>query len=179
MPQRGSRIYENAFLLGRLLAEKGFAICNGGYAGIMAASARGAREAGGHTIGITCSIWASEANPWIAEEIRVLSFIERLMGLIERGDAYVAFPGGTGTLAELALVWEMMNKSSLASTIGGRKPLLVAAPYWQPVIDCLIREKSLDSEGDAGRSPALDMVTMFERPEEAVENLVRLLNSQA
>lgn len=175
LPERGSRTYEDAFLLGRLLAEQGFAICNGGYAGIMAASARGAREAGGHTIGVTCSIWSGEANPWIVEEVRVSSFMERLTGLIERGDAYVVLPGGTGTLAELALAWEMMNKSSLARTVGGRKPLLVMAPYWQPVIDCLNQETALDPLEGASRSPALDMVTMFERPEDVVHHLARHL----
>jgi len=38
-----------------------------------------------------------------------------------------------------------MNKSALSRTVGGRKPLLVMAPYWQPVIDCLKQETSLTS----------------------------------
>ena len=81
-------------------------------------------KAGGHTIGITCVVWPRPANPFIAEEVRTQSFPERLMALIERGDAYIALPGGTGTLAELALCWEMMNKGSLSKTVGGM-PLLV------------------------------------------------------
>ena len=177
LPGEGSTAYEDARRLGQLLAERGIAVCNGGYGGLMAASARGAREAGGHTIGVTCTLWPGEANPWIAEEIRAASFIERLMSLIERADAYVVLPGGTGTLAELALVWEMMNKSTLARTVGGRKPLLVMAPYWQPVIDCLSQESGLNAHGVGQRAPAMNMVTLVERPEDVVKSLGLLLGS--
>lgn len=174
LPAEASHAYEEARKLGRLLAEQGFAVCNGGYGGLMAASARGAREAGGHTIGVTCSIWPGKANPWIVEEIRAATFMDRLTNLIERGDVYVVLPGGTGTLAELALVWEMMNKSTLARTVGGRKPLLVMTPYWQPVIDCLSQESTLNASGGSERAPALEMVTLFKRPEDVVSHLARV-----
>ena len=177
LPGEGSSAYDDARRLGRLIAEKGYAVCNGGYGGLMAASARGAREAGGHTVGVTCTVWSGKANPWIVDEIRAGSFIDRLMGLIGRGDAYVVLPGGTGTLAELALVWEMMNKSALARTVGGRKPLLVMAPYWQPVIDCLGQESALNAHEAGQRAPALEMVTMVESPEDAVKCLGALLGS--
>jgi uncharacterized protein (TIGR00730 family) len=176
LPSEGSAAYEDARRLGRLLAERGFAVCNGGYGGLMEASARGAREAGGHTIGVTCTIWRAAANKWIVEEVRTLSFLERLTALLERGDAYVVLPGGTGTLAELALVWEMMNKSTLAKTVGGRKPLLVVAPYWQPVIDCLRQEGDLNSTHAGWRAPAMDIVTLVEDPEAVLENLASLLS---
>ena len=171
MPGEGSTAYVEAQRLGRLLAEAGYAVCNGGYGGLMEATARGAREAGGHTIGITCVLWSRPANPWIVQEVRAETFSERLMTLLARGDAYIVLPGGTGTLAELALAWEMMNKSSLSETVGGRKPLLVMAPYWQPVIDCLQQEGQLN-EGDPGWvAAAMDIVTLFQTPEQAVEHL--------
>ncbi len=175
LPRKGSAAYSDALRLGELLAKAGFAICNGGYAGLMEATARGAREAGGHTIGVTCVIWPLKANPWIAEEVPTQSFPERLMTLIERGDAYIVLPGGTGTLAELALAWEMMNKSSLSPTVGGRKPLLVMAPYWQPVIDCLKQEAQLNSTETRRQATAMNIVTLVRSPEEAMECLRRLL----
>jgi hypothetical protein len=171
LPDEQSMAYREAQRLGRLLAEAGYAVCNGGYSGLMEASARGAREAGGHTIGITCVIWSRRANPYIVEEVRTQSFPERLMTLIERGDAYIVLPGGTGTLAELALVWEMMNKGSLSRTVGGRKPLLVRAPYWLPVIDCLKQEGQLNGMESGWLAPALDIITLVQTPEEAVEHL--------
>ena len=175
LPGEGSAAYEDARQLGRMLAEQGFVVCNGGYGGLMAASSRGAREAGGHTIGVTCAIWPASANPWVVEEVRAASFLDRLLSLIERGDAFVVLPGGTGTLAELALVWEMMNKSALARTVGGRKPLLVMAPYWQPVIDCLRQESELGVHGSGQRGPAMDFVTLVERPDDVVKSLLKLL----
>jgi uncharacterized protein (TIGR00730 family) len=175
LPADSSQAYVEAQRLGRLLAEAGYAVCNGGYRGLMEASARGAREAGGHTIGITCVIWPRPANPYIVEEVRTQNFPERLMTLIERGDAYVVLPGGTGTLAELAMCWEMMNKGSLSKTVGGRKPLLAAAPYWQPVIDCLRQEGQLRNDDPNWVAAALGIVTLFQTPEQAVEELRKKL----
>jgi len=127
----------------------------------MEATARGAREAGGHTVGITCALWSTPANFYIVEEVRTQTFGERLMTLIERGDAYIALPGGTGTLAELALAWEMMNKRTLSKTVGGQKPLLVMAPYWQPVIDCLQQEGQLNDGHPGWVAAAMDIVTLI------------------
>jgi uncharacterized protein (TIGR00730 family) len=168
MPDEGTEVYRQAERLGRLLAEAGLTVCNGGYGGLMEASARGAKEAHGHTVGVTCKIWPAHANRWIIEEIRTSSFMERLMTLIERGDAYIVLPGGTGTLAELALVWEMMNKSSLARSMGGPRPLLVMAPYWQPVIGCLEQESQIASKM---KPPAMDMVTLIRSVDDAVARL--------
>ena len=173
LPGPESAAYAEARRLGQLLAESGFQVANGGYAGLMEASARGAREAGGHTIGVTCAVWPQAANPWISEEVRTSSFPERIMKLIELGEAYVVLPGGTGTLAELALSWEMMNKGSLATLLGGRRPLLVMATYWQAVIDCLKQESSLAPRGSTGRAPALDIITLVADVTEAAENLRR------
>ncbi len=99
---------------------------------------------------------------------------ERLLALIERGDAYVVLPGGTGTLAELALVWEMMNKSSLAKTVGGQKPLLVMERYWQPVVECLEQEGSLGSVENASMEATrrtMEIVTLVTSVEDAVAYL--------
>lgn len=182
LPGEETPAYAEGLRLGRILAESGFAICNGGYGGLMEATARGAREAGGHTIGVTCQVWPFRANPWVVEEVRTKSFPERIMTLVERGDAYVVLPGGTGTLAELALAWEMMNKSSLSKTVGGRKALLVMTPYWQPVIDCLKQESALGRLGDAAsdfRSPAMDIVTLVSDVGRAAETLRRWFQSRS
>ncbi len=76
----------------------------------MEASAKGAFEAGGHTIGITADELGGKANPWIREERRMKTWRERLFALIDTGDAYVVFDGATGTLVELFVTWEMANK---------------------------------------------------------------------
>ncbi|MFQ5805633.1 MAG: LOG family protein [Phycisphaerae bacterium] len=126
------KLYQTAFELGRAIAELGLTLCNGGYGGTMEASARGALEAGGHTIGVTCTRFSrSAANPYIRQEIPTFDLFQRLQTLIRLGRAYVVLPGGTGTLVELALVWELLNKGLLR----GERPLIVLGNAWRPVID--------------------------------------------
>lgn len=174
-PGEASAAYAEARRLGRLLAEAGFVVCNGGYRGLMEATARGAREAGGHTVGVTCTIWQGKANSWIVEEVRTPSYPARLMTLIERGDAYIVLPGGTGTLAELALAWEIMNKANLSGAAVGPKPLLVMAPYWQPVVECLKQEGQLSSGLGGLPARALGLVTLVTDVGESVGYLRKCL----
>ena len=117
--KNGEPEYQKALELGMVLAKVGYIVCNGGYGGVMEASARGAKEAGGRTIGVTTGDFESPANLWIDEEIRMKKWTKRLFKLIELGDAYVVFDGGTGTLVELFMVWEMLNKELIT------KPLIV------------------------------------------------------
>src|SRR5580658_3904710 len=70
------------------------------------------------------------------------SWQERLFALIDRGHAFVACPGGTGTLVELAVVWEMLNKRAMAG-----KPLVVLGDFWQPVIDRVREVETGDASG--------------------------------
>lgn len=131
-PHAGDAYYDEAQQLGAALAAKGFAVCSGGYGGVMEAVSRGAKEAGGKTLAVTARFFRSRANPWVDEEIRVETWQERLFELIRRGDAYVICRGGTGTLVELAVVWEMINKRVM-----GKKPAVALGKFWGPVIDCV------------------------------------------
>jgi uncharacterized protein (TIGR00730 family) len=118
--------------VGRALAEAGFAIANGGYKGTMLAAAKGAAEAGGEVIGVTCSAFAgSAANEYVTREVVTQSLDERLGTLIRLGDAYVVLPGGTGTLLELAMVWELKNKRFLDRA----KPIILMGEFWKPVVE--------------------------------------------
>jgi uncharacterized protein (TIGR00730 family) len=129
-PREGDPHYAQAQALGAALASKGFAVCSGGYGGVMEAVSRGAKDAGGRTLGVTAKFFKSRANRWIDEEIRVNTWQDRLFELIKRGRGYVACPGGTGTLVELAVVWEMLSKGAMNG-----KPLVVLGDFWQPIID--------------------------------------------
>ncbi len=120
--------------LGRLLAERGHVVLTGGYIGTMEAISRGACEAGGHVIGVTCEDierWrAVGPNAWVKEEWRRTTLIERLQALVEGCDAALALPGGPGTLTEIALTWNLMIIGSLR-----RRPLILIGDGWQTVID--------------------------------------------
>jgi uncharacterized protein (TIGR00730 family) len=136
-PLEGDPDYEDARELGRMLAEGGFAICSGGYGGVMAAVSQGAKEAGGKTYGVTAEFFSAKVNPWIDVEVRVGTWQERLFELIRLADGFVACKGGTGTLVELAVVWEMLNKK-----VTPAKPFAVLGDFWQPILD-RVREVEL------------------------------------
>lgn len=132
-PQQGSAAYEQARELGRLLAEQGHTVLTGGYIGTMEAVSRGANEAGGHVIGVTCvqiENWRTiGANQWVKEEWRRESLIERLEVLITSCDAAMALPGGPGTLAEISVMWNMMIIGALE-----RRPLILIGEGWNGVL---------------------------------------------
>jgi uncharacterized protein (TIGR00730 family) len=137
-PREGDADYEEARVLGRALAKHGFAVCSGGYAGVMEAVSRGAKEAGGKTYGVTAEFFKmARINPWIDVEVRMHTWEERLFELIRLADGFVACKGGTGTLVELAVVWEMLNKSVMNG-----KPFAVLGDFWRPVLD-RVREVEL------------------------------------
>ena len=130
----GDSIFALAFETGKLLARAGFAIANGGYDGTMLAAAKGAAEAGGEVIGVTCSAFkSSKANEYVTREIVTDTLDERLETLVELGQAYVTLPGGTGTLLELAKVWELRNKGFLK----GDKPIIIVGEFWKPLVDLI------------------------------------------
>lgn len=129
-PRTGDPHYQEALTLGRALAERDFSVCTGGYAGLMEAVSHGAREAGGRALGVTARFFESRANPWVSEEIRVDTWQDRLFELIRKGDGYVACRGGTGTLVELAVVWEMLSKGVMEP-----KPIVILGDFWRPVIE--------------------------------------------
>ena len=78
-PKEGDEEYQLAYEVGKQLSLVGFTICNGGFGGIMEASARGAKEAGGKAIGVTFNIKGRAANSWIDENIHVPALIDRMM----------------------------------------------------------------------------------------------------
>lgn len=133
-----SPAYQDAYELGRGIAAAGWTLCNGGYGGTMEAAARGASEVGGHTIGVTCRIFGrGGANEFIQQEIPTFYLLTRLDTLVRLGQAYLILPGGTGTLLELALVWELFNKKLLRR----QAPIILLGGHWQPVYELIRREQ--------------------------------------
>src|SRR5512139_1340783 len=138
-PKEGDAAYAEAQELGKLLAQRGHTVLTGGYIGTMEAVSRGAHEAGGHVIGVTCEDierWRKVgANSWVKEEIRKKTLIERLHVLIHESDAAMALAGGAGTLTEIALMWNLMHVESLH-----RRPLILVGRGWQSTFDQFFRE---------------------------------------
>jgi hypothetical protein len=132
--QPGEAAYEEGLRLGRLLATAGHNVMTGGYIGSMEAVSRGAAEAGGRVIGITCEeieAWRPVlANPWVNEERRFPTLRQRLFALIEDCDAAVALPGGIGTLAEVSVMWSHLQVGAISP-----RPLVLVGQGWKTVME--------------------------------------------
>lgn len=131
-PKPGTPLYQNALELGRLLAQAGHTVMTGGYGGTMEAVSRGAVEAGGATLGVTCAeieqYRPGSANPWVQQEIRTQTLPQRLEVLTRQPDAMIALPGGIGTLCEISLALNLMVISPAPP-----KPFILIGTSWEKV----------------------------------------------
>ncbi len=138
-PQEGDPAYLQAYALGRGLALQGHTVLSGGYIGTMEAVSRGAAEAGGHVIGVTCAEierWRPVGpNPWVKEEWRCETLLERLQRLILGSQASIALPGGPGTLTEIALTWNLMIIGSIP-----RRPLILVGEAWKTLFEHMFND---------------------------------------
>jgi uncharacterized protein (TIGR00730 family) len=129
-PKPGDPAYEAGLRLGRQLAEAGYTVLTGGYIGTMEAVSRGAAEAGGTVVGVTCDEiedWRPiQRNAWVKEERRYPTLRERMFSLIDSCDAAIALPGGPGTLAEISVMWSHLSIGAIAP-----RPLVLIGSGWQ------------------------------------------------
>ncbi|MBN1255140.1 MAG: TIGR00725 family protein [Deltaproteobacteria bacterium] len=126
-----SDIYEIAREVGGEIAKKGFALVCGGLTGVMEAACRGAKEAGGITIGILPTSDKRAANPYVDVVIPTGLGHARNVLVVLAADAVVAVDGETGTLSEIAIAlkvgkpivgirtWELEGRVPLAK--GGKE----------------------------------------------------------
>ena len=162
-PLPGDSDYNFAMVLGRMLASKGFNISNGGYSGTMAAISEGASDFPVEITGVTCSILGrSGPNNWLTREIVTNNLNDRLMKLIELGDGFIALPGGTGTLLEISMVWEMMNKKIIEP-----RPFLLLGHSWKNVISEVIKY-------DKNASVFVDCIDNVEEAIDLLETKIQL-----
>jgi uncharacterized protein (TIGR00725 family) len=105
--------------VGRLLAERGCVVVTGGLDEVMAAAARGAKAAGGTTIGILPGESRADANPWIDHAVVTGIGHARNLAVAASGDAVVAVGGSWGTLAEIGFARRL------------ERPVVVLEPGWR------------------------------------------------
>ncbi|MCH8033414.1 MAG: LOG family protein [Bacteroidetes bacterium] len=155
--------YKLAYELGSLLAKNGFDICTGGFFGIMEAVSKGAVGNGGEAIGVTVNNWGLDANKYLTKEIKCSSLFERINKLIEAGEGFVILQGGTGTLLELATVWELSNKRLMDN-----KPIACHSSMWREINSVMNKQMKLEGRDD-------DIVKSFNTVGEIVEYLIQKL----
>ncbi|MCL4394895.1 MAG: LOG family protein [Chloroflexi bacterium] len=165
-PQAGSADYEEAYTVGCLLAQSGYAVMNGGYAGTMEASARGAQEHGGRAIGVISSEFAwLKPNGFLAETLQSPDLFARIRQMQQTADGFVVLRGSMGTLAELALVWNLSKIDQRQ-----RKPIVLLGAAWAPVLDAWRQHLAVTDEETA-------LLDLAATPEEAVKMLLERLDA--
>ena len=163
IPPPGDEEYEIAYKLGNILAHNNITVCSGGFQGIMDAVSKGAVENGSEAIGVTLDIYNVHPSKYLTKEIRCHTLFERLKNLVEIGDAYLVLQGGTGTLLELSLVWEFMNKNMIEI-----KPFAGYGKMWNELIG-LMEKQILKERRKTG------LIKCFEDIEECAGYLIRSL----
>jgi uncharacterized protein (TIGR00730 family) len=161
---------EETVRLGKMLAEMGVTVMSGGFGGAMEDISRGAKSVGGKTIGVTCYPWGKEkpkANEFVDEEVITANFSERINFMLREADAFVVFPGGTGTLLELSAALESVNKGLIEP-----KQIIILGDFWAPVISCLKNEPVFNKKiRHEGLSCCAELVSFVSSAEECVEKL--------
>ena len=152
------RYYQLARQIGSELARLGFTVITGGGPGIMEAANRGAKEAGGRSVG--CNIilpHEQRANPYLDKVIMFRYFFVRKVMLVKYSQAFIIMPGGFGTMDEA------FEAATLIQTgkIHDFPVVFMGVEYWQPLFDFLrermIHEKTIDP-GDMSRFVLTDSI---------------------
>ena len=155
--------YQVGERVGSAFARKGFTVMTGGAPGIMEAANRGAREAGGRSVGCNVRLpHEQEPNPYLDHWITFRYFFVRKVMLIKYSYAFIALPGGFGTLDEIFETATLIQTAKIE-----RFPLiLVGSDFWDPLLDFL-RRRPLDHGTISPKD--LDLLEVTDEIEETVD----------
>jgi len=140
-------VFKSAFETAKLLAENGFTIVDGGGPGVMHAATSGAQEADGPTLTITFDPVNAPGyeGRYLKnvpdKEIVTTNYIDRMFKLMEYGDIFVIFKGGSGTISEFGAAWVLAKLY-----YGHHKPFILYGNFWAEIIDVFRKHMNLDKK---------------------------------
>jgi uncharacterized protein (TIGR00730 family) len=155
--------YKKAIQTGALLAKQKFAVITGGGPGIMEAANRGAKKAGGISVGLNIDLPTEQLpNPFQTHPIRFHYFFCRKVCFVKYASAFVLFPGGYGTLDEFFEALTLVQTDRI-----DRFPvILVGKKHWKGLqnwIEDTLVKKDLISDNDP------DLFKVVDEPEEVIK----------
>lgn len=157
------RYYKLARELGKELAEAGFTVMTGGGPGIMEAANRGAKDAGGLSIGCNIELpLEQKLNPYVDRFVEFEHFFVRKVMLVKYSQAFVILPGGFGTIDELFETLTLIQTNKIESF----PVIALGAAFWAPLRDAIL--DTMVSEGTINESD-LDLIQLTDSPANAVE----------
>ncbi|KKT39816.1 hypothetical protein A3K29_00545 [Candidatus Collierbacteria bacterium RIFOXYB2_FULL_46_14] len=163
----GDPLYRETVEVTRMIAEGGLEVVNGGGPGVMRAATEGAHEGGGVASVATFypkfieNFEGKDPQNKADKEIIMNNYVDRTMKLLELGDAYVVFNGGTGTLSEFGMAWGLAYLY-----FGHHKPLILYGGFWYPIVEALVKNMRI---GD--RPGALRVYKIATTPEQVMQYL--------
>ena len=165
--EEGHRWYELAREMGTLLAEEGFTVMTGGGPGIMEAANRGAREAGGRSVGCNIELpHEQDHNAYLDRFVQFRYFFVRKVMLVKYSYGFVVLPGGFGTLDEVFETATLIQTGKIA----GFPLILLGTDYWRHLFELM--NETMVPAGTIAASD-IDRLTFTDSPAEAMERLVR------
>lgn len=158
-------LFKEAYAVGGALAKAGFVVANGGGPGVMRATTAGAKAANGHVVGVTfypkdvANFEGRDVNNLFDEEIKTDNYLARTLKLLEVGQAYVIFKGGTGTISEFGMAWGLARLY-----FGHHKPLILYGKFWENIIAAFLANMRM-------RPEEFQVYRVVSSPEEVVKSL--------
>ena len=161
-------LYKQVFGVAKLCAQKGYTVVNGAGPGVMKAATLGAKSVGGKTIGITfypkdliLFEGRDESNP-VDQLIVEDNYLARTLKLLETGQTFIFFNGGTGTISEFAMAWGLARLY-----YGHHKPLILYGDFWQEIISAFTKSMHI-------RPEEKKVFKIVSRPEDALAAIEEL-----
>jgi len=128
--------YQAAVETARLLAKAGICVITGGGPGIMEAANRGAKEAGGLSIGCNIELpFEQGSNPYLTRSLNFKFFFVRKTMFVKYATAFIVFPGGYGTLDELFEALTLIQTGKVKHF----PVILMGKSYWEGMVEWLTR----------------------------------------
>ncbi|MEK7497774.1 MAG: LOG family protein [Patescibacteria group bacterium] len=140
-------LYVEAQECSKYLAAKGFVTINGGGPGSMRAVSEGAKLSGGTVVGVTfypkdiSNFEGRDPENPIDIEVKTKNYLERTLKLLELGDTYVFFKGGTGTISEFGMAWGLARLY-----YGHHKPLILYGEFWKDIVKSFVNNMRIRPE---------------------------------
>ncbi len=164
------KYYQEAIKLSKLIVQNGYGVITGGGPGVMEAGNLGAKEEKGKSVGLKIELpFEAEANPYINKLVSCRYFFTRKVFFLKYSQAFVAFPGGFGTLDELFETLTLVQTKHMRSV----PIVLVGKDYWGGMVEWI--KTTMLNDGKISLSD-LDLFTVVDTAEEAMEYLTSKLN---
>jgi uncharacterized protein (TIGR00730 family) len=163
--------YQKAQEVGRLIAEAGFSVVTGGGPGIMEGANRGAKAAGGESVGLNIILpFEQVANPYLTKVINFRYFFVRKVMFSKYAVGFIFFPGGYGTMDEFYDTITLIQTGKIH-----RLPIaLVGKDFWEKHVEW-VRETMLRRFENISPED-MDLFTMTNSPADAVQHICRNLS---